>query len=709
MQAQETTPHAPRWIDAAVVLALLLAVLAVYCPWSVLTGAEALGGVDHLHLHERRMAFAREALFGPQGALPAWYPRELLGTPFRANLQNFPLTPTRLFAFALFDPRAAFGVSVLLSAGLAAAFTYLFCRRLELSRTASAAAGWTFACAGFFASRVLAGHLPLLEAYPALPVLLYAVERVVSRPASTARRAWSWSLAGLAAASACFALVGHPQLCVYGAACAAVYACVRAPRWSRALSALAALAVGAGLAGFALAPMASLTSRSTRLLALDRAANDLSLPYGRIGALLFPWKDGWPASVQRTPAVAFHGYPTQAYFWDSVSYVGWAPCLAAVALLVAWLVRRQRASRVAVFFTLAGALAFALSLPWVRELMSNVPGTFLRSPSRLLFVVSFCLALALAAGIERLWASLRRAPRWAAVFAVVVVLAAHAWDLGRHARAFVVTVPAKAPPPQAKQLAEMRERIGDGRIGIDYELETPFNRVIDDVGVFESLLLARPYRFVLETSGAPAGFNEQALSASQLSARTLRACGVRIVWTKRPRSDLRQLADLGAGERILEVDAPQARAAFVASERVRFVASGELHRLLRDPTTALDQGLLFDEGWRDALALGAPSGAAASGASVLYRRPSSDEIVLEVACAQPGVVRVLEAWDPGWSATLDGAPAVVAPAQDTFLSTAVGPGKHELRFAYRSPAAMLGWVVSCFSLLALAVLARIAR
>jgi hypothetical protein len=35
--------------------------------------------------------------------------------------------------------------------------------------------------AGFFASRVMAGHLPLLEAYPALPQLLWLVDRAVKR------------------------------------------------------------------------------------------------------------------------------------------------------------------------------------------------------------------------------------------------------------------------------------------------------------------------------------------------------------------------------------------------------------------------------------------------------------------------------------------------------------------------------------------------
>ena len=59
---------------------------------------------DFGRLHQRRMAFAREALLGLSHTLPAWYPRELLGTPFWSNVQNFPFLPTRLLVLFAFDP-----------------------------------------------------------------------------------------------------------------------------------------------------------------------------------------------------------------------------------------------------------------------------------------------------------------------------------------------------------------------------------------------------------------------------------------------------------------------------------------------------------------------------------------------------------------------------------------------------------------------------
>ena len=82
--------RARSWISVSI---LLLLTEAVYLRPSFVTGGGSLFGADYVHLHLRRIAFAQEALFGPAHFLPAWYPRELLGSPFLANLQNFPWIP----------------------------------------------------------------------------------------------------------------------------------------------------------------------------------------------------------------------------------------------------------------------------------------------------------------------------------------------------------------------------------------------------------------------------------------------------------------------------------------------------------------------------------------------------------------------------------------------------------------------------------------
>jgi hypothetical protein len=120
-----------------------------------------------------------ESLAGTGEWIPGWYTRELLGTPFRANIQSFPWIPSRLVLLWM-EPFAVLTAATNLAACLAGLFTFLFCRRLGMGRLAAAAGGWTFASSGFFASRVMAGHLPLLEVYPALPLMLWLTDRLIS-------------------------------------------------------------------------------------------------------------------------------------------------------------------------------------------------------------------------------------------------------------------------------------------------------------------------------------------------------------------------------------------------------------------------------------------------------------------------------------------------------------------------------------------------
>src|SRR3954447_21119625 len=146
-----------RSVLAAVIMCLAVAV--VYVPLRSDPSNNFQSGGDFLFLHARRIALARENLF-QHGFLPAWYPREFMGTPFWSNIQNFPFIPTRLILLPL-EPQYIFTVGSILSAVLAALFTFLFARAVNVTRIGAAAAGWTFACSGFYAARVAPGALPL--------------------------------------------------------------------------------------------------------------------------------------------------------------------------------------------------------------------------------------------------------------------------------------------------------------------------------------------------------------------------------------------------------------------------------------------------------------------------------------------------------------------------------------------------------------------
>jgi hypothetical protein len=700
------TPAPPAdtmvWRTRLAILLMSLAVVAVY--WSPTPPDRVRFAADYDQLHRHRMHYAREALLGPRGELPAWYPRELLGSPFWSNPQNFPFLPTRLLVLVTFDPHGphAYPFAVGLAAWLAAVFTFLYARRLDLGVVGSAAAGWTFACCGFFAARVAVGHLPLLEAFCALPLLLWVVESAsLALGRSDGRRAAWWTIAaGLGAG--CLLLAGHPQLPLYALVAASLYALLRTGLRRGALV-VGGLLLGAAGASFVLLPMAMLVARSTRVLPLAPAANDIAMPYRRLAGFFSPWLDGAAPPLARARDDPFRGFPSTAYFWDTFGYAGWAPWIAVAALIVLLVVskgrRPPRPGRVGLFLAGLGAAGVLLSLPLAQPATERLlPGTFLRSPARLIYLTEFALAMGLGAGIDAL---LRGGFGHRARWLVPLALLAHGIDLARVDREFIVEYSARSfGLPLGDLSRAVDQTIGrpvGGRVGIDYTLPIAINRRHDDVGFFDSILLARPYRALLDLGGAPPDLNVQAISAVDLPLRALQATGVTHVVTLSDRGDLILQTRIGAVN-VYRVPLPAERVTFFPAPLVRYASADHIHRLRRDPATDVSLLLSLPEQYRPASEASAPILAApvlGTSAHVEYRRPDSDHIEATVrTTGTPGILRFLESWDPGWSATLNGAPVPVMPAWDAFLSVAIPEhGRHEVRLVYRTPGAVAGrWV-----------------
>ena len=664
-------------------------VLAVYVPVRTSPTDNALVGLDYFELHLFRIRFAQQTLFSPGPHLPGWYPRELLGTPFWSNIQDFPFLPTRLLMLA-WDPLLIYPIAVNLAALLAALFTFLYARRIGLSRFGAAVAGWTFAAAGFFASRVMAGHLPLLEAYPALPLLLWLVERC-RMSADAPLKKINTSLLAIGIVSGCVALAGHPQIPMYALGSAILYALYRVGgRFGVRI--VAAIVLGAGSAAFALWPMWLLIRRSTRMLPLDPPNNDIAFPYRRLIAFILPWSQGWAGAVPRFPQVPV-AFPGDAYFWETVCYVGLLPLAAALFLLVRAIITRRAPDRPWRFILVLSAAGLLLAFPAARIPFAHVAGTFLRSPARLLYFTSFGLALGLAAAFDVLIAAgVKRRVGWA--FALIaLVCGIHLFDLGSHDRQFIRMVTYNTTPREAE--LQLARSVGAGRVAIDSGLWTPLNRELDDVGYFDSIALARPYAAILDLAGLPDRLNTQYVDGSDLNRRTLAACGVVFVATNKSGST----AQPGAPIHVYGISQPAARAEFFRADQVVRLDREDIHRRLRDPAFDVSKTLMLPAtaAW-DAIPASQPPGLAPE---IMYVRDAEDQISITIHAASPGVLRVLESWDPGWTATLDGRPATVIPADDVFLSVAIPPGLHAAQFKFRTPGAAAGGFISMLSLLCL--------
>jgi hypothetical protein len=76
------------------------------------------------------------------------------------------------------------------------------------------------------------------------------------------------------------------------------------------------------------------------------------------------------------------------------------------------------------------------------------------------------------------------------------------------------------------------------------------------------------------------------------------------------------------------------------------------------------------------------------GSAVLALR-SPDRLLIGTEANMPAWLVVVEAYAPGWKATVDGAPAPVLRANGLFRAVAVPAGRHQVELRYRPPS--LGW------------------
>ncbi len=677
--------------SATAVAFLLVLTEAVYLRPSILMGRQSLAGMDFDSLHFQRIAYARDALFGARHTLPQWYSNEFLGAPFAGNLQSFPWIPTRLALFLL-DPALAFAAGVAIAAALAAVFTYLYCRRAGLSQVGAAAAAWTFACAGYFTSRIAVGHLPLLEAYPALPLLLWLADRALS-PQRAARH--GFDLGALAVASACVAVAGHPQVPAYALATALLYVAWRGRGWLRARL-MAAMALGVGATLVVWWPMLLLIGRSTRVLELSTATNDISLTYRRVLALVCPGLDGWPDAVTLAAQHPFHGYANDAHFWDTIGYVGILPLLAILILLVDCVAKSRLPRGRWMFLAAVGLFALLFATSLAGSLRQLIPGTFLRSPSRLLYLFTFCAAVALGVAVDRALAMPKRA-------LVATCLALHFLDLSWFAHWFIQPA---SPPGVTREFESILARdTGNGRIAPDRERGLWYGPRYDDVGAFDSIFLAQPYRAIAALNGLPPNFNEQDFDGSRYSVAALEATGVRFVISAERRSDL-ELVSRSEDLNLYRVSNPAPRAAFFAENMTEILPEEKiLERFVSHPRA---ERLLLPEDARKYVTR-ARAASVPGQAAIRMFRPSSDEILLETDTAQPGFVSVLEAYDPGWKGSVDGKDAPVVRANGFSMAIPVIAGKHSVRMRYQLPGRLVGGGFSGLSLGLLMVLIWVSR
>jgi hypothetical protein len=97
------------------------------------------------------------------------------------------------------------------------------------------------------------------------------------------------------------------------------------------------------------------------------------------------------------------------------------------------------------------------------------------------------------------------------------------------------------------------------------------------------------------------------------------------------------------------------------------------------------------------------SSTAAPGGSATYLERSPEDVRIAVDAAAPSIVVVRNAWDEGWSATVDGRPAPVLRTDYFLQGVAVSGGRHQIALTYRDPTIGRGLLGSGLAWAALAL------
>jgi hypothetical protein len=216
---------------------------------------------------------------------------------------------------------------------------------------------------------------------------------------------------------------------------------------------------------------------------------------------------------------------------------------------------------------------------------------------------------------------------------------------------------------------------------------------LDDALGYSPIQLPRYWSYIRAINRLPVYYNASVIQVPRLEE--LRLLGVRDLIVRDVVRDGRLLPPGLTGRtietegayRLVEIHGSEPRVSVVPDWRVVPGAVAALEAVTADgfdpATTAV---LETDPGIEPV------DGAAPGTATYAERRP--EDVVIRVDAPAPSIVIVRNAWEEGWSATVDGEPAEVLPTDLLLQGVAVPAGAHEVRLVYREPALARGLIGS---------------
>lgn len=636
------------------------------------------------------------------GKLPTWDPGAWSGQPLTGDPQAGIFYPPN-WLWLIASPLRAYAAAVLLHAALGGLGMYALARRRGRSRAASALAGIALCAGGFVVLQ--ARHAMFVEAAAWLPWIAWAGLGWIET-----RRARD--LAALAATIGLALATGGVSMLYYGALfCAVVLLCncANAPSRGRALAGLGAAALlGAAAAAATLWPAAAHAPLSPRALGVDpHFAGDFAWPgFGYAVTLAVPnvLGDGahWLGAGDK---------------WELGGYYAGMLPLALALFALARGDRRWRGERIAIACALGLAVWLAREGSLAHRAAYHLLPLYaqMRCPARALFLFSLFVPLAAADGLDLV---LARIPTGRRAAAAILAVALVALDLTWTNRAENPTVPLteaeRASRLDATSFLEQHpgERyVNDVHLG-DHALHgSGLTWGLENASGYSSLPTWRYLHYLwIANHGRPYPYAKihDDLSAQGLwsfGSPLVDALAVKWVLTAQPPNGPGYVKRFAGGDGVDVWENLEAlpRARLVA--RVRVVdGPAEAASAIADPS--------FDP--RREVVLERSPGIALDGGAreEVSRRVSGDygrAITVECAPTRPAVLVLAEPFYPGWSATVDGAPAEVLAADLALRAVALPAGHHTVELRYRSAAVDRGLLVAGAAWLGILALALTRR
>lgn len=318
------------------------------------------------------------------GHWPLWNPYQFAGTPLLAQIFTAVFYPANILFF-LFNFKFSWGLLIFLQPILVSLFTYLFLRNLKLSQLAALLGGIVFAFSSFLMMRLewsIVGHTAAW-----LPLALLAVDKLINED----KLRWFFLLVFSLAFSL---LAGYIQVSIYIYLLAFFYILFRL--WAqkkkvsiKKLITIFSLAFGLSLllAGIQVLPLLELLRLSSRINKPEVVAQ-----------FFLPWRH-----FLMFIAPDFFGNPATGNYWGAFNYTEFCGYIGIFSLfLVALTIFGHQKKEIRFWQTIVLASFVFITPNPLSQLLLRVrlPIFSNLTPSRLIFLIDFSLAVLAAFGLD---------------------------------------------------------------------------------------------------------------------------------------------------------------------------------------------------------------------------------------------------------------------------------------------------------------------